>query len=174
MVERSKPSGMIRVLLVLVLAALSQSLNVNEKISATLAEVTESTKGVASSASYVKSQAEFDLVAAKSSISDKYNKLKVSVEEQREDDPLYSSITSNQQFPKTQANGKLQSTLAAHGVKDVLVQEINNMKNSFIPREHIIQHVASHFPRKTSEEWNDIVISALGMGGNLASEVAKK
>ena len=66
---------------------------------------------------------------------------------------------------KNNPEHKMRSTLAAHGVSDSLVEEINNMATSYIPRETIVKHVQSHFPNKGQHEWNDIVISAIGVAG---------
>jgi hypothetical protein len=168
--------ALLRILMLLFsIITTSLSVDVSGKISQVATEVSESTKEVSGKLAYVKEQAEFDLQSAKNTISKKYSALKKSMAGQRAEDPLYASTSSSAlgQLPKKNSKSKMLSTLSAHGVKEVLIQEINNMKNSFIPREHIVRHVGTHFPEKTSTEWNDIVISALGLGGNLASEVKK-
>lgn len=73
------------------------------------------------------------------------------------------SSTSSPSDPRP--THRLQSTLDAHGVSDSLVQEINNMATSSISREHLVQHVQSHFPHKQSHELNDIVVAAIAVQG---------
>jgi hypothetical protein len=63
------------------------------------------------------------------------------------------------------------ASLRSHGATAAIIQEINNMHGSNIPRESILAHVATHFPDKKQSDLNDIVISALGVGGNLHDEV---
>lgn len=159
--------------LLLAILAISLGVEVSNKISQVSAEVSELTKDVEGRRASVKDKAEIDSQSAKNSVGEKYSALKKSESNQRAEDPLSMSSSAIDQFPKAHSKSKMLSTLSAHGVKDVLIQEINNMKNSYIPREHIVKHVGTHFPKKTSFEWNDIVISALGIGGNLASEVKK-
>mmetsp|Transcript_25030 Transcript_25030/g.41717 ORF Transcript_25030/g.41717 Transcript_25030/m.41717 type:complete len:204 (-) Transcript_25030:126-737(-) len=60
---------------------------------------------------------------------------------------------------------KMATALKYHGVSDGLVHEINNMASASIPREHIVKHVQTHYPNKDPHEWNDIVISAIGVTG---------
>ena len=66
---------------------------------------------------------------------------------------------------------KLEETLTIHGVSSAMVNEINDMATSYIPREAIVQHVQSHFPNKREHEWNDIVIAAVGVAGRRQPEV---
>lgn len=68
---------------------------------------------------------------------------------------------------------KMHSTLAAHGVKDTLVREINNMAASNIQRDAIVKHVQTHFPDKDPHEWNDIVVSAIGVSGKFQPDVSQ-
>eukprot|EP01039_Chlorochromonas_danica_P000474 gene476-513_t len=53
--------------------------------------------------------------------------------------------------------------LQAHNIPESLVDEINRMAASLIPREAIVQHVASHYPAKKTHELNDIVIAAVAI-----------
>lgn len=51
----------------------------------------------------------------------------------------------------------------ATGSDDVppgLIDEINRLASSSIPRESLIDHVGTHFPHKKTHELNDIIISA--------------
>lgn len=68
---------------------------------------------------------------------------------------------------------KMHSTLAAHGVSDSLVREINNMASSNIQREAIVKHVQTHFPDKDPHEWNDIVVSAIGVAGKAQPDASQ-
>lgn len=53
--------------------------------------------------------------------------------------------------------------LQAHNIPESLVDEINRMAASLIPREAIVQHIASHYPAKKIHELNDIVIAAVAI-----------
>ncbi len=57
--------------------------------------------------------------------------------------------------------GETRSLLESHGVTDAVVQEINRLAASNIPREQLVQHIRDHFPGKRVDDLNDIVVSAL-------------
>jgi hypothetical protein len=57
--------------------------------------------------------------------------------------------------------GETRALLESHGVSDAVIQEINRMAASKVPREHLVQHIRSHFPGKKTDDLNDIVVSAL-------------
>lgn len=59
-------------------------------------------------------------------------------------------------------SGNLQGILSRHTVDSKLVDELSRMASSSIPHDSMIQHVKQHFPEKRPDEWNDIVIAALG------------
>lgn len=59
-------------------------------------------------------------------------------------------------------SGNLQSILSRHAVDNKLVEELSRMAASSIPHDSMVQHVKQHFPEKRPDEWNDIVIAALG------------
>lgn len=59
-------------------------------------------------------------------------------------------------------NGNLNSILARHSVNPELIEEISRMSSASIPHESMIKHVKQHFPEKRPDEWNDIVLAALG------------
>lgn len=67
--------------------------------------------------------------------------------------------------PATSNHGSMEATLDHHGVPENLMREIHSMASSYIPRETIVKHVKSHFPGKSESDWNDIVVSAIGVGG---------
>lgn len=77
---------------------------------------------------------------------------------------VFDSRGSESQRPNKSKND-IQSSLDAHGVQPYLIDEINGMATSYIPRETIIKHVQSHFPEKSLSEVNDIVISAIALTG---------
>jgi ElaB/YqjD/DUF883 family membrane-anchored ribosome-binding protein len=57
------------------------------------------------------------------------------------------------------------NVLDTHGVDAALVEEINRMAASSVSRDALVQHVSTHFPNKQKDDWNDIVIAALGSKG---------
>lgn len=65
---------------------------------------------------------------------------------------------------------RLDATLSSHGVPPSLVNEINNMASARVPREQIVEHVKTHFPSKKENDWNDIVVAAVGSRGKLQPE----
>lgn len=60
---------------------------------------------------------------------------------------------------------RLRSTLDSHGVDEAVIQEISRLAATSVPREHIVQHLGTHFPNKKSSELNDIMIAALSYKG---------
>ena len=65
--------------------------------------------------------------------------------------------STNNKAPKS----AVASVLDRHNVETSLINEINSMSTSYIPRETIIKHVQTHYPDKKASEINDIVISAI-------------
>lgn len=63
---------------------------------------------------------------------------------------------------KRRQSGGLHSILSRHSVDEKLVEDISRMAKSSIPHEAMVQHVKQHFPEKRPDEWNDIVVAALG------------
>lgn len=59
-------------------------------------------------------------------------------------------------------SGNLQGILSRHSVDSKLVDDLSRMAASSIPHDSMVQHVKQHFPEKRPDEWNDIVIAALG------------
>ena len=76
--------------------------------------------------------------------------------------------TENLNHNSTSSSNRISETFKTHNVKKTLIDEINNMAASSIPREYIISHVGSHYPDKSESEWNDIVISSLNVYGKHA------
>lgn len=58
--------------------------------------------------------------------------------------------------------GDIHSVLTRHSVSEEMVDDISRMAKASIPRESIIQHIKQHYPDKRPDEWNDIVVAAMG------------
>jgi hypothetical protein len=67
------------------------------------------------------------------------------------------------------AGSRSANVLTAHGVTKDLVLELNRMAGSSFTRDALVEHVATHFPDKKKNEWNDIVVAALVEQGRTIS-----